>query len=118
MTNAIRNMLTTAALSVAFIALPASADTNHDGQKHGSKMQQSAETQTAQGEGTVKAIDTAAQQITLSHGPIEALGWPGMTMPFNVAESASMEGLSLGDEVRFEVRKSGSDIAITEISQQ
>lgn len=118
MTNAIRYMLTTAALSVAFIALPASADTNHDGQKHGSKMQQSAQTQTAQGQGTVKALDPAKQQITLTHGPIESLGWPGMTMPFKVADGASTEGLSVGDEVSFEVRKSGNDITITEISQQ
>ncbi|SHF40188.1 Copper binding protein CusF [Modicisalibacter ilicicola DSM 19980] len=118
MTNAIRYMLTTAALSVAFMTLPASAETNHDDQKHGSEMHQSANAQTAQGQGTVKALDTEKQQITLTHGPIESLGWPGMTMPFKLADSASMKELSVGDEVRFEVKKSGNDITITEISRQ
>jgi hypothetical protein len=61
MTNTIRYMLTTAALTAAFIALPASADTNHDDQKQGSEMRQSAETQVAQGQGTVKALDPAKQ---------------------------------------------------------
>lgn len=39
-------------------------------------------------------------------------------MPFKVADGASTEGLAVGDEVSFEVKKSGNDITITEISQQ
>ncbi|MGC3874583.1 copper-binding protein [Halomonas sp. GXIMD04776] len=118
MTNSIRYLLTTAALFTAFVALPASADSNHDDQKHGSEMHQSMNAQMAQGQGTVKALHPEKQEVILTHGPIESFGWPAMTMPFKVADSASMKELSVGDEVRFEIKKSGNDITITEISQQ
>ena len=36
------------------------------------------------GNGIVKAVDTKARRIRVSHGPIETLGWTPMTMEFDV----------------------------------
>lgn len=106
----IRSLLAAATLAVAFLALPAIADTNHT-QGHGDHSQ---DTQTVQGEGTIKAIDPEQQQITLAHGPVEALGWPAMTMPFKVSERSLLEGVEVGEEIRFEL---GSNMEIIGISQ-
>ncbi|SFI25044.1 copper-binding protein [Modicisalibacter xianhensis] len=102
MIRLIRPLLTTATLALATLALPVSADTNHS---HGSSSggHHSTTAQTVQGEGTVKAISPVQQQVTLAHGPVKALNWPAMTMPFKVSEKSLLEGISVGDEVRFEL---------------
>lgn len=110
----IRPLLATATLAVAFLTLPAIADTNHS-HGHGAEGHHSADAQTIQGEGTVKAVNPDQQQVTLAHGPVEALGWPAMTMPFKVSDSRLLEGVSVGDEIRFEL---GSDQKITAISSK
>jgi Cu(I)/Ag(I) efflux system protein CusF len=37
---------------------------------------------TASASGIVESVDAGAGKITLAHGPIDALGWPAMTMGF------------------------------------
>ena len=37
---------------------------------------------TASAFGIVESIDAGAGKITLAHGPVDALGWPAMTMGF------------------------------------
>jgi Cu(I)/Ag(I) efflux system membrane fusion protein len=48
--------------------------------------------------GRVEKIDPAG--LTLSHGPVPALGWPAMTMTFKLADPAMARGLRSGDQVR------------------
>ena len=38
--------------------------------------------QSASAQGTVTAIDAEAGTITVDHGPVPAIEWPAMTMPF------------------------------------
>lgn len=53
------------------------------------------------GSGVVEAVDSAARRVTLAHEPIAALGWPAMTMPFDLAAGVDTHGLRAGDRVRF-----------------
>ena len=39
--------------------------------------------------------------VTLSHEPVPAIGWPAMTMTFQLADPALAKGLKVGDRVAF-----------------
>lgn len=66
-------------------------------------------------QGEVRKIDPAAQKITLRHGPIQSVGMPPMTMVFKVQEAALLEGVKVGDKVRFQVEKQGTQYVVTEL---
>lgn len=53
--------------------------------------------------GKINSIDTANRTINFTHGPIEALGWPGMTMDFPVQPSIDLGALKAGETVAFTV---------------
>ena len=59
----------------------------------------------ASGTGTVNAIMEG--KVNISHGPIPALGWPAMTMDFDLANSATTEGIKVGQTVTFQLHKRG-----------
>jgi Cu(I)/Ag(I) efflux system membrane fusion protein len=42
-----------------------------------------------------------ANSVTLSHQPVPAIGWPAMTMTFQLPDAVVARGLSTGDRVRF-----------------
>jgi Cu(I)/Ag(I) efflux system membrane fusion protein len=56
-------------------------------------------------QGKVESVDAAS--ITVSHGPVPELKWPGMTMGFSKASPKAFSDIKLGDTVRFEFRKQG-----------
>jgi len=51
--------------------------------------------------GVVKKVDKGAGKVTISHGPLENLGMPKMTMVFRVKDPAMLDRLKEGDEIRF-----------------
>jgi Cu/Ag efflux protein CusF len=51
--------------------------------------------------GVVKAIDTATGRLTISYDAVESINWPPGTQPFPVAKSAMLEGVTVGEKVRF-----------------
>lgn len=51
--------------------------------------------------GLVRKIDAANKQITLKHEAIPNLNMPAMTMPFVVSDLQMIQGLSVGDNVKF-----------------
>lgn len=55
------------------------------------------------GEGGIEAVDFAHATITLTHGPIASLKWPGMTMDFRVSDPALIRSLKPGQKVAFEI---------------
>ncbi|MGE4280878.1 MAG: efflux RND transporter periplasmic adaptor subunit [Magnetospirillum sp.] len=57
------------------------------------------------GEGVVNSVDAAAHVVNVTHGPIPALGWPGMTMDMNVAGAARAVAVSPGTKIRFGLAK-------------
>ncbi len=58
------------------------------------------------GNGIVKAVDTNARRIRISHGPIEALGWTPMTMEFDVLQGPDLESITIGQSVHFSLKQS------------
>jgi Cu(I)/Ag(I) efflux system protein CusF len=67
--------------------------------------------------GVVQALDAEARTITIAHGPVEALGWPGMTMTFQ-APGVDFATLKAGDHVSFEFDSTGMDGTIVAITKQ
>jgi Cu(I)/Ag(I) efflux system protein CusF len=67
--------------------------------------------------GVVQSIDATAKTITIAHGPVEALGWPGMTMTFQ-APATDLSAFQAGDKVAFEFDSTGSDGTIVAITKQ
>jgi Cu(I)/Ag(I) efflux system periplasmic protein CusF len=59
----------------------------------------------AQGTGTVNSVDESGHKINLTHGPIPALGWPGMTMDFAVAPAVDLRTLKPGTRVDFTIEQ-------------
>ncbi len=51
--------------------------------------------------GVVKKIDLQNKQITLKHETIPNLNMPGMTMPFAVEDVQILQGIQVGDQIRF-----------------
>ena len=76
-----------------------------------------AETKRATAKGVVQSIDATAKTITIAHGPVDALGWPGMTMAFQ-APDTDLSTLKAGDNVSFEFDSSGMDGKIVSITRQ
>ena len=66
-------------------------------------------------EGEVRKVDKEAKKITLKHGEIKNLDMPGMTMVFQVKDSALLDKVQAGDKVRFRAEKAGSGIMVTDI---
>ncbi|OYW97120.1 MAG: efflux transporter periplasmic adaptor subunit, partial [Caulobacter vibrioides] len=63
-----------------------------------------------QAQGRVEEI--TADTITLSHGPVPAIGWPAMTMTFKLDPPSLARGLKAGDQAAFgfEQRPDGSAV--------
>ncbi|MEQ1511502.1 MAG: copper-binding protein [Lysobacteraceae bacterium] len=71
----------------------------------------------ASASGTVKSVDASAGKITISHGPVESLKWPAMTMGFK-ATPAQVASVQVGQKVEFEFESRGMDGTITQITPQ
>lgn len=83
-----------AALSLG-VAAPALA---HQGHNHAAQAEVP---QSAEGVGVVRAIDARNNRITIAHEPIRALGWPSMTMAFELHSSELLNGVAVGNRVNF-----------------
>jgi Cu(I)/Ag(I) efflux system membrane fusion protein len=53
------------------------------------------------GTGKLDAIDAKAGTVTISHGPIATLKWPGMTMDFTLANAGLLGNLKPGANIEF-----------------
>lgn len=66
-------------------------------------------------EGEVRRIDKETGKMTLRHGPLENLDMPAMTMVFQVSDKAFLDQVKVGDKVRFQAEKIGSQYTVTKI---
>ena len=57
------------------------------------------------GMGTVNEVFPEDARVNLSHDPIDALGWPAMTMDFRVTDPAVLQGIKSGQRVHFTLVK-------------
>lgn len=74
-----------------------------------------ADATTHQADGTVKAIDTGKSKITLAHGPVKSLNWPGMTMAFSVKDKSLLDKVKVGQKVHVQFMKQGADYVVTSL---
>ncbi len=88
-------LVLTAALVLPAAAMAAEEHEHH----HAMAMQKQAEPSWV--DGTVKKVDAGGGKLTLSHGPLENLGMPGMTMAFRVKDKAWLGQIKEGDHIRF-----------------
>jgi Cu(I)/Ag(I) efflux system periplasmic protein CusF len=73
--------------------------------------------QTPQASGEVTKIDKANGRITLRHGEIKHLDMPPMTMNFRVRDSKVLDGVAVGDRIRFTAEKVDGSYVLTGISK-
>ena len=59
----------------------------------------------------------SGNQVTISHGPVEGIGWPAMTMAFQAPSPEMLQGLNVGDPVDFQFRQSGGQYQLTSIKK-
>lgn len=70
---------------------------------------------TGHGSGVVRAIDAKNAKVTIQHGPIRELAWPGMTMAFVATPPALLRNLRVGQRIDFTVQMRGTTAAVTAI---
>jgi Cu(I)/Ag(I) efflux system membrane fusion protein len=58
-------------------------------------------------EGTVESVDAKTGTVSIAHGPVASLKWPGMTMDFKVKDPALLQGMKAGAKIRFEFAEQG-----------
>ena len=68
-------------------------------------------------DGEVRRIDRTQSRITLRHGEIRALDMPPMTMVFRVRDPKLLDGLAVGDKVRFEAVAADGSYVVTAIAR-
>lgn len=66
-------------------------------------------------DGEIRKLDPAAGLVVLKHGDIPNLGMPGMTMGFTVADKKMLNGLKVGDKVRFQAEMIRGTATVTEL---
>lgn len=67
-------------------------------------------------EGTVEALDPKENTVTMKHGPVPSLKWPGMSMEFKLANPSMLQNLKAGSPVSFEfVERKPGEWVITSI---
>ncbi len=67
--------------------------------------------------GEVRRIDADANKLTLRHEAIPQFEMDAMTMAFRVARPALLEGIAVGDKVRFRLDKVGSRLTVVELQK-
>jgi Cu/Ag efflux protein CusF len=67
--------------------------------------------------GEVTKLDKAGNRIELKHGEIKALDMPPMRMLWRVRDPKLLEGLAVGDKVRFTAEKVGGQYVVSAISK-
>ncbi len=70
------------------------------------------------GVGVITAIDKVAGTVTIKHDAIPAVDWPAMTMVFKATPPALLDGLKVGEKIKFDVTVKGSDAEVTAVTPQ
>ena len=99
-------------IALTFAAFGAATMPSYAGDAHSAKTE-AQKSYAAKGE--VIELDQAAGKVKLKHQAVPALGWPGMTMFFPVADKAQLARLKVGDRVAFRFVQAADGPLITQI---
>lgn len=72
----------------------------------------------ASASGVIREIDRANSRMKIDHGPIPSIGMPGMIMTFKVKNPSLLDRAKQGDQVNFEIEKSGLGWIITNLNRK
>jgi Cu(I)/Ag(I) efflux system membrane fusion protein len=79
----------------------------------------SGKTVSHQATGTLDAIDAKSGSVTVTHGPVPSLKWPGMTMDFVLANPSLVEKAKPGSAISIEfVERKPGEWVITKLDAQ
>lgn len=109
-----RNLPTVALLAALAMATPTFASNGHDAH-HAGAADSGSEVVSALSDGTIKKIDKSTGKITISHGPLENLAMPAMTMVFRAADASMLEQVRIGDKVRFRAERVDGVFTVTKL---
>jgi len=70
---------------------------------------------THEANGTIKKIDARKGYVLISHGPVNSLSWPPMTMSFKVKNKSLLDKLAVDKKVDFGFVKEGEDYVMTTV---
>ncbi len=65
--------------------------------------------------GLVKKIEREPARVAIQHGPVQTLGWPGMTMDFGVRDATILDRLQVGQRIDFEFVQDGRRYLIVRV---
>jgi Cu(I)/Ag(I) efflux system membrane fusion protein len=82
------------------------------------KMEDKTSQKMPKGTGKVVEIDPKSGNVTLAHEPIPELGWPSMTMGFDVKDAQQLKALKPGDQVEFELKVQDDEYVIERIEKR
>jgi Cu(I)/Ag(I) efflux system periplasmic protein CusF len=68
-------------------------------------------------DGEVRKIDKAQSKITLKHGEIKKLDMPPMTMVFRAKDAKLLEGLAVGDKIKFAAQQIDGAFVVTQVTK-
>ena len=105
----LKSLLTLAFISVASTTL---ADGGHG---HGAGA--TAHSDMAMSTGKITKVDTKWNRLTIDHGPLENLGMEAMTMVFEVADPAMLDGLAEGQDIAFSADRVKGKLTVTAIGE-
>jgi Cu(I)/Ag(I) efflux system periplasmic protein CusF len=71
-----------------------------------------------QADAEVRKMDKETGKVTLKHGEIKSLDMPPMTMVFVVKDKALMDKFKVGDKIKFNAVKEGSQYVVTDLAVQ
>lgn len=67
--------------------------------------------------GVVEKLDQAKGVVTITHEPVQSLGWPGMTMDFVIKDKKLFGKLSVGKKINFEFMKQTGSYIVVDIKK-
>lgn len=97
-------------------AFQASAADSHDHHAT-SQAKPAAAASEALTDGEVRKIDKATGKITIKHGPMPKLDMPPMTMAYRVKNKAMLDGLKIGDKIKFDVDGVGGEFTVLRLEK-
>jgi Cu(I)/Ag(I) efflux system membrane fusion protein len=67
--------------------------------------------------GWVEDVNLERRILRVSHGPIDRLGWPSMTMEFKVEPQVALDQVTVGDNIQFVLRQGHAGEFVIEQTQ-
>ncbi|MEL6297479.1 MAG: copper-binding protein [Pseudomonadota bacterium] len=105
-------------LTVGILGLSPAMGQDKMKMNHGAmKMKAPADVTEAEAKGKINSVDADSGKVNVTHEPVEALGWPTMTMDLPVTRRVDLSAVKPGADVTFKLKKGRDDqFRITEIT--